>query len=357
MTRKSDLEQHVRESYQLVREYEDILRLSEDPRERARARRAIDEQWALIQGHLAEYVPLCERLSLVIPGDVAEIAVTARVSLPGTPPVALATATVTTTVVAPAPSTVRPTGRFPNAHALLIGIGAYRHLPPLAKTNVDARDLHGLLVRSGYPAASLALLLDEQATKAAISDRLDWLARRASPDDTALIFFSGHGVQRVGGFEPGEYLCPVEADWHDLRATAISDDEFTAALRAIRAGRVAVFLDACHSGGVGAPKDAALAAKSGLSEAAYERLAAGRGRVVIASCQPDEVSWELAGMRNGLFTHYLLEGLRGAATGASGAVRVFELFDYLSRQVPRHKPQHPLFKGEIELNFALTITA
>jgi hypothetical protein len=351
MTRKSDLEQHVRESHQLVREYEEILRLSEDPKERARARRAIDEQWALIQGYLAEYVPLCARLSPAIPGDVAEIAVTAGVSLPGVPPAAPASGP------APAPSTVPPTGPFPNAHALLIGVGAYRHLPPLAKTNTDVRDLHGLLARSGYPAANLALLPDEQATKAAISDRLDWLARRAGPDDTALVFFSGHGAQRIGGFEPGEYLCPVEADWHNLRATAISDDELTIALRAIRAGRVAVFLDACHSGGVGAPKDAALAAKAGLSEAAYERLAASQGRVVVASCKPDEVSWELPGMRNGLFTHYLLEGLRGAATGADGAVRIFELFDYLSRQVPRHKPQHPLFKGEIELNFALTIAA
>ena len=52
---------------------------------------------------------------------------------------------------------------------------------------------------------------------------------------------------------------------------------------------------------------------------------------------------------------YLLEGLRGAAARADGAVRILDLFDYVSRQVPQHKPQHPLFKGEIELNFAITI--
>jgi len=242
------------------------------------------------------------------------------------------------------------------AYALFIGIAAYRHLRPLSRTTTDARDLHDLLAQSGYPTANLALLLDEQATKATISDKLDWLARRASPDDTVLIFFSGHGAQRIGGFEPGEYLCPVEADWYNLRATAISDEELTTALRAIRAGRVVVFLDACHSGGVGEPKDAALQVKAGLSEAAYARLAEGRGRVVVASCRPDEVSWELPGMRNGLFTHYLLEGLRGAAARADGAVRILDLFDYVSRQVSQHKPQHPLFKGEIELNFAVQRT-
>jgi serine/threonine protein kinase len=244
--------------------------------------------------------------------------------------------------------------KFPSLHAILIGIAAYRNLPPLSKTAIDARDLHDLLAQSGYPAANLILLRDKQATKSAINDELDRLARRAGPDDTVVIFFSGHGTQRIGGFEPGEYLCPVEADWHVLRTTAISDQEFTTALRAIRAERVAVFLDACHSGGVGQPKDATGQIKSGLSEVAYARLAEGRGRVVIASCRADEESWELPGMRNGLFTHYLLGGLRGAAADPDGSVGILDLFNYVSRQVPKHKPhQHPLLKGEIGENFAI----
>ncbi len=40
-------------------------------------------------------------------------------------------------------------------------------------------------------------------------------------------------------------------------------------------------------------------------------LAQGKGRVVIASSRPDELSWVLPGMRNSLFTHYILEVLRG----------------------------------------------
>jgi hypothetical protein len=255
-------------------------------------------------------------------------------------------------------STPQPSQENTSAfYALLVGITAYHNLRPLSKTTTDARDLRDLLAQSGYPASNLGLLLDKQATKGAISDRLDWLARNASSSDTVLVFFSGHGAQRIGGFEPGEYLCPVEADWYNLRGSAISDEEFTTALRAIHAGRVVVFLDACHSGGVGQPKDAALNIKAGLSEATYDRLAEGRGRAVIASCRPDEVSWELPDMRNGLFTHYLLEGLRGAAAKPDGSVGILDLFTYVSEQVPQHKPQHPLFKGEIELNFAVTVGA
>jgi len=254
------------------------------------------------------------------------------------------------------PATPQPSQENASAfYALLVGITAYHNLRPLSKTTTDAHDLRDLLAQSGYLDSNLGLLLDKQATKAAISDRLDWLARSAGPEDTVLVFFSGHGAQRIGGFEPGEYLCPIEADWYDLRATAISDEELTTALRAIPAGRIAVFLDACHSGGVGEPKDAALQVKPGLSESAYARLAQGRGRAVIASCRPDEVSWELPDMRNGLFTHYLLEGLRGAAAKPDGSVGILDLFTYVSEQVPQHKLQHPLFKGEIELNFAITV--
>ena len=39
MSRKTDLEQSIRESYSLIREYEDIIRLSDRPKEKLRAKR------------------------------------------------------------------------------------------------------------------------------------------------------------------------------------------------------------------------------------------------------------------------------------------------------------------------------
>ena len=52
-------------------------------------------------------------------------------------------------------------------------------------------------------------------------------------------------------------------------------------------------------------------------------------------------------MDNGLFTHYLLKGLRGEATSKEdGAIRVLNLFAYISHHVPRRKPtQNPLLFG------------
>ena len=74
MSRKTDLEGHVRESYTLIREYQGIEQLSDDPREKRRAQRAIGEQWTLIKTYLEEYLPLCQRMNLPIPTDVQEIA-------------------------------------------------------------------------------------------------------------------------------------------------------------------------------------------------------------------------------------------------------------------------------------------
>jgi hypothetical protein len=259
-----------------------------------------------------------------------------------------------------APSVPSRLAPFTQGHGVLVGVAAYHHLSRLSKATYDAQDLGDLLldpVYAGYPRANVRLLLDDRATKGAINDELDKLARRAGSEDTVVIFFSGHGAQRVGGLEPGEYLCPVEADWSNLRGSAISTEELTSALGAIRAGRVALFLDACHSGGVGRPKDAMLQLQPGLSANAYERLAEGQGRVIIASCRPNEVSWELGGLTNGLFTHYLLEGLRGKAAGPDGAVRILDLFKYVSMEVPKRKDQHPLFKGTLEDNFAISVTA
>lgn len=239
-------------------------------------------------------------------------------------------------------------------YAFVVGIGNYRWLNLLSKTIADAQDVYDFLKQRGYPAAQSALLLDGEATKVAINNGFDWFARNVATNDVFLFFFSGHGARYVGGFNPGEYLCPVGADPSDFSSTSISDGELSTVLRAIKASRIVVMLDACHSGGVGTPRNTDCQARAGFSEATYGSFAEGHGRVVMASCRPDEVSWELPNMRNGLFTHYLLEGLRGAAADPDGIVRILDLFKYVSARVPeRHSQQHPFFKGEMDLNFAV----
>jgi hypothetical protein len=72
--RKADLEEHIRESYDVVRQYERIIQTSNRPEEVARAEWKLEGQWKLIKAHLNEYLSLCERLQLRMPNDILEIA-------------------------------------------------------------------------------------------------------------------------------------------------------------------------------------------------------------------------------------------------------------------------------------------
>jgi len=71
MSRLTDLETAMRESYALVRDYERILQVSPDPKEKVRCRREIAEQWTLIEQYWREYSSLAGR---PLPQDIIEIA-------------------------------------------------------------------------------------------------------------------------------------------------------------------------------------------------------------------------------------------------------------------------------------------
>jgi hypothetical protein len=245
-----------------------------------------------------------------------------------------------------------------NAHALVIGIADYQHVNKLPPTVLkDARDIHDLLVdpqHCGYQPEDVQLLLDGQATGAAD------LAARGDPDSTVFCYISSHGGRVESGPHAGEYLLPVDAVYQTgqtLAETAISGVEFTEALRAIPARKVVVVFDCCHAGGIGQPKDAtAPSIKVGFSEAYYDALKEGRGRVILASSRGTEFSYVLPGAQNSLFTQHLLAGLRGGIASDDGLIRIFDLFEYLQPRVTADQPdQHPIFKAELEENFPVAL--
>jgi len=73
MGRRNDLENLIRTSYDIIRQYEKIIRTSNRPEEVDRARWKTDEQWQLVKGYLDEYLLLCERLRESISDDLLEI--------------------------------------------------------------------------------------------------------------------------------------------------------------------------------------------------------------------------------------------------------------------------------------------
>lgn len=256
------------------------------------------------------------------------------------------------------------TAEFSNGYGLVIGVANYPKVRKLPNTILkDARDVAQVIrspLHCSYPDDHVRLLLDGEATAQGIRDGLRWLASSTGADDTALVFFSGHGGRIEQGPGQDNYLIPYDCDPRDLKTTAISGSELTELLREIRAQRLLVLFDCCYSGGTGEAKDLGfeeIAFKDGFREQYYEKLAQGTGRVIMASSRPDEVSLVLPGMDNSLFTHYLLEALNGKArTRADGLIRVFDLFEYVSEEVPAQAAQHPIFKAsDLDKNFPIAL--
>jgi len=249
-----------------------------------------------------------------------------------------------------------------DAHALTIGISGYQHINPLPATE-DALDVANVLrdrSLGGYPDANVRSLLDGDATKAAILAELDGLASRTNDRSTVFVYFSGHGGRAAGAGGETCYLMPVDGrdGSRDVLAnTAISGAELSARLHKIPAARLTVVLDCCRASGIAEPKDIApevLGAE--LSGAALSPLAQGRGRVVLAASRSDGYAYVVPGARNGVFTGYLLDGLRGAAGGTGGVIRVCDLFHYVQQKVVAEQGrQRPVFKAELEENYPVAL--
>jgi uncharacterized caspase-like protein len=209
------------------------------------------------------------------------------------------------------------------------------------------------------------LRYDAHATANTIRDDLKWLAKATAEDEkaTALFYFSGHGERIAIDEQISHYLIPYDCNPDDLDGTAISSTELARLLHAIRAPRLLVLLDNCYSGGVNEIKGVRMEQgifKDGSGKEDkeyYEQLAQGEGRVIIASSRSTEKSQASSAMNNSLFTHYLLEALRGKAhTGEDGLIRAYDIYNYVSEEVAKHQAQRPVMTTYEAENFPVALS-
>jgi len=250
-------------------------------------------------------------------------------------------------------------------YALVVAVSHYDNINglPAAVLN-DAKDLASVLaspIHCGYPSANMRMLLDTDASRSNIQDALAWLASVAGPDDSVVVFFSGHGTRLSDSGSIESALLPVDTELARLRETSLPEGELSSALKAIQSARLLVLLDACHSGGSVSLKgiDTSEFIEAGFDEKSLAHLAEGIGRVVIASSRSTETSLVFTGARNSVFTQHLLEALRGETSpSGDGVVRVFDVFQHVSVKVPQttSNRQHPIFKAsDLETNFPVSL--
>ncbi len=138
----------------------------------------------------------------------------------------------------------------PTLYVLAIGVSDYQNdgydLNFAAK---DAKDFVATMqAQKGglYKDVVVKILTDADATKDNILDGLDWIQRECTSRDMAMVFLAGHGVNdNLGSF----YYLPYEANVDNLRRTCLMFTELKYTSSAI-AGKLVMFVDACHSGDV-----------------------------------------------------------------------------------------------------------
>ncbi len=251
--------------------------------------------------------------------------------------------------------------------AVLIGAGRYEsaEVPRLRYSVPDAEGLYQILIGpAGFKPEHVLLMTDRTERKPTLRN-IKWalgtfLARSAQKDDTVVIFFAGHGAPEVDqqGVERdglAKYLVPIDAEPDDLYSTALPMDELQTIFNRIEAERVIVFLDACYSGAAGGRTFASKKTRGmNVDDLFLERLTRSKGRAILTASRPAEVSLELPDLGHGVFTYFLIEGLKGAADlNHDGIVSLQELYEYLEQQVTQKARsvggnQHPVMKGELE---------
>jgi uncharacterized caspase-like protein len=134
----------------------------------------------------------------------------------------------------------------------------------------------------------------------------------------------------------------------------------TALKRFIKAKKVVVIADACHSGGIGRSFDIARRAARGvqvnpISSGIQTLSKVGEGVAVISASDDRQFSQEGRqwGGGHGVFTHFLLTGLNGGADyNRDSHITLGELIPYLSEQVRREtgNAQSPTVSGNSTLH-------
>jgi uncharacterized caspase-like protein/TolB-like protein len=258
-----------------------------------------------------------------------------------------------------------------------VGVSQYRNpsvfLRNLQHADNDAEALakvfqtySGQLFRSVHT----KVLINQEATRQTILNEMRSFFAQAGSSDVAIVALTGHGVAQGGSY----YFLPHPADGANLLTEGLSLVEFEAEITKIaqRVQYILIAIDSCHAGAVKISELGARTRQDGEKQLVASNVAVGinptiDGMYILSSSKANELSyewkkWSLSGedvKGHGAFTYILLRGLSGEAADRDGMVKVLNLFDFVSREVPKLPkpgPQTPYFRGIGTTNFALTAT-
>lgn len=254
-------------------------------------------------------------------------------------------------------------------YAVVVGISTYQNkaVKPLQFADKDAGLFAAFLQSDAggkVPPEQIRLLLNEQATIAAIYDALDWLKENCGENDIAYFYFSGHGdVETKNNFSKG-YLLAYNTPGNNYRNNAVRIEDINNSANTLsltNRSNVILITDACHSGKLAGDF------YKGKQLAAAQLQTVLNNEVRLASCAVNEEAAEGTHWDGGrgVFSFYLLRGLQGMAESEKdGVIKLKEISKFLDSSLAADKylqldkhPQHPVTDGNPHYPLATIDTA
>jgi hypothetical protein len=201
------------------------------------------------------------------------------------------------------PNTIEPTNKkdftLPNiqtlnAHALVIGNGAYaggaRLINPINDSKLIAQKLRNM----GFNVTELTNL-----NRSTMVTALSQFNRKAINADLTLLFYAGHGVQISGT----NYLLPIDINLSDLDQVPLFGVPINAVLDQYLPGKIKlVFLDACR-------ENPLIASNTRGFSRGLAPMNVAKGTLISYSTKDGQVALDGDGQKNSPFTTALLQHL------------------------------------------------
>lgn len=212
-------------------------------------------------------------------------------------------------------------------------------IPPLDLCEADAK-LMTKTIKSHGKFDHVEVLLGRMVTASKVEKAVEALARKAGPNDTVVLYFSGHGTYQRDSSAPNglrNYIVMYDRPH-------VPDNTLDSWVAKIPTAKLVWIFDCCYSGGI---------AKKG-------RKARGQGsipidkdqpgkviengdenfyfkdRAIIASSDANETSIEIrGGINHGIFTYYFAQGLqpKNGDLNRDGTVTAYEAFEWSKKRV------------------------
>ncbi len=230
---------------------------------------------------------------------------------------------------------------------LLVGVNQYQDegLPSLRFSAFDCQGLAEALAEAtqNFPKTELLSHHDFTAqvpTLSTVRSSLKQIVSAATSQDTILFYFSGHGM-----LEPSNQqvvLCLSDTQKDNLLDTGLGLQEVLQLLGNCAARKQMVWLDACHSGGMtllgarGEETQPLPNPTSELVKVLRQRAAQSKGFYALLSCDQAQQSWEFPELGHGVFSYYLIKGLRGEAADPEGIIDADGIYRYVYRKTLKY---------------------